>query len=104
MFVQGTLGTVRVSALSVPVSAVRTDKPAPYVQVIENGQIMHRAVETGDRGTSGTDTFVSVKGLPEGAVAVRGHIGTLREGTAVVFTKMPVAAGLPGQVASKPAP
>ncbi len=104
LFVQGTLGTARAATLAVPVSAVRTDKPAPYVQVIENGQIVHRPVETGERGTSGSDGFVAARGLPEHATVVRGHIGTLREGTVVVFTRMQAAPGPAGSPASKPAP
>ena len=47
LFAQGTLGTGAASALAVPLSAVRTDKPAPYVQVVENNQVAHKAVETG---------------------------------------------------------
>ena len=47
LFAQGTLDTGRTSALAVPLSAVRTDKPSPYVQVIENDKVAHKQVETG---------------------------------------------------------
>ena len=99
LFAQGTLATGRTSALAVPLAAVRTDKPAPYVQTIENGQVAHRSVETGLRGRVGEDTLVAVKGLTDGAVVLRGHLGTLREGTPVRFTT-PVAA--PSGLAPKP--
>jgi len=89
LFAQGTLGTVRASLLSVPVSAVRTDKPAPYVQTIENGQVVHRAVETGARGTSGPEEVVAIRGLAENTLVIRGEIPALREGTRVRFTRMP---------------
>jgi multidrug efflux system membrane fusion protein len=92
LFAQGTLGTARASLLSVPVSAVRTDKPAPYVQAVENGVVVHKPVELGARGAAGGDTVVAVKGLEDGALVVRGDIGALREGTKVRFTQ-PAAAG-----------
>ncbi len=91
LFAQGTLGTTSVSALAVPLNAVRTDKPAPYVQVLENGQVAHKPVELGARGSStGTaGPMVAVKGLAENAVVVLGTAGALREGTAVKFTQAP---------------
>ena len=105
LFAQGTLGTARTALLAVPLSSVRTDKPAPYLQVIENSQVVHRAVELGARGTTGVGTgneaVVAVKGLPEGAVVIRGNIGAVREGTQVRFT--PMAGGAQGAV-NKPAP
>lgn len=93
LFAQGTLGTTRMSALAVPLSAVRTDKPAPYVQVVDNNQVVHKPVEMGLRGSSATDagqgTLVAVKGLAENAVVIAGAVGALREGTAVKFTQAP---------------
>ena len=93
LFAQGTLGTTRLSALAVPLSAVRTDKPAPYVQVVENNHVVHKPVELGLRGSSGGEpgsgTLVAVKGLAENSVVIAGAVGTLREGTAVKFTQAP---------------
>ncbi|MDB4906928.1 MAG: secretion protein HlyD [Gemmatimonadetes bacterium] len=89
LFAQGTLGTGRASALAVPLSAVRTDKPAPYVQVVENNQVAHKGVETGARGESDKELMIAVKGLAPGAVVIKGNVGSLREGTAVRFTKPP---------------
>jgi RND family efflux transporter MFP subunit len=86
LFAQGTLGTGRTEALAVPLSAVRTDKPTPYVQAVENNQIVHKPVELGARGESGKEVIVAVKGLAAGTVVVRGNIGLLREGTAVRYT------------------
>jgi membrane fusion protein, multidrug efflux system len=110
LFAQGTLGTAQASLLSVPVSAVRTDKPTPYLQAVENGLVVHKTVELGARGNAGGDEVVAVKGLADGAVVVRGEIGALREGTKVRFTQQAPAAAsaaAPGPAASaaaKPAP
>ena len=115
LFVRGSLGTARVSELALPVSAVRTDKPAPYVQAIENGLVVHKAVTLGQRGSAGEEPVVGIKGLADNALVIRGNIGALREGTSVSFTAMDGAsAGMtgstsavaPGKLASqaKPAP
>ena len=100
LFAQGTLGTGRTSALAVPLSAVRTDKPAPYVQVVENNQVTHRTVEPGARGEAGNETMVAVKGLAEGAIVIRGSVGPLRDGTSVKFTGGGPSAG-PGAPAGE---
>jgi multidrug efflux system membrane fusion protein len=91
LFAQGTLGTGRASALAVPLTAVRTDKPSPYVQVVENNQVAHKPVELGARGEADKDMMVAVKGLAPGAVVIKGSLGPLRDGTAVRFTQ-PAAA------------
>lgn len=89
LFAQGTLGTGRSSVLAVPLATVRTDKPSPYVQVVENNQVVHKPVETGARGEWGKETWVAVTGLAPGAVAIKGHVGPLRAGSAVKFTRPP---------------
>ena len=89
LFAQGTLAVGRASAIAVPLSAVRTDKPAPYVQVVEDNKVAHKAVQTGARGEADKDHWVAVQGLAAGATVIRGHVGPLREGTAVRFTKPP---------------
>ncbi|MHB1123308.1 MAG: efflux RND transporter periplasmic adaptor subunit [Ramlibacter sp.] len=86
LFAQGTLHTGVVRAVAVPLSAVRTDKPAPYVQVVENDQVLHRTVHPGARGAVGAETMVAVTGLNEGALVLRASVGPLREGTAVRFS------------------
>ena len=84
---------------------MRTDKPAPYVQVVENNQVAHKPVETGVRGNSaaGNEAMVAVKGLAENTLLIAGAVGALREGTAVKFTQGATAAA-PAASASKPAP
>lgn len=100
LFAQGTLGTGQVTALAVPLSAVRTDKPAPYVQLVLNNQVAHRPVEPGARSDLGKETLVAVKGIEPGATVILGHVGPLREGTAVRFTKSPSAAATPAPAAA----
>lgn len=86
LFAQGTLNTGRSQGLSVPLSAVRTDKPAPYVQMVENNQLTHREVTLGARGEADHEPMVLVEGLAENSVVLRGHLGPLRAGTPVKFT------------------
>lgn len=83
LFAQGTLDVGRTEALALPLSAVRIDKPAPYVQMVIEGRIAHRQVKTGARGQVGGQTLVAVQGIDEGALVVAGSVGPLREGTAV---------------------
>lgn len=83
LFAQGTLGTGQVSALAVPVSTVRTDKPLPYVQVVEQDRVVHKTVTLGERGEADGQPMVAVSGLAENATVLAGAVGALREGTAV---------------------
>lgn len=104
LFAQGTLGTARTALLAVPVSAVRTDKPTPYVQVVENNQIVHKPVEPGVRGNDAAsgEPMVAVKGLAENAMVLQGAVGSLRKGTAVKFTQAPASALPTAPAASSP--
>ena len=90
VFAQGTLGTRTVQALAVPLSSVRTDKPQPYVQVVEGGQVRHVTVQTGTRTEKTlnniTLTWVEVQGLAEGVQVLTASSGAVREGTEVKFT------------------
>ena len=86
LFAQGTLVTGHLQALVVPLTAVRTDEPQPYVQLINQMQVLHQPVELGPRGEVDGQTMVAVKGVAENATLVAGTVGTLRAGTAVRFT------------------
>ena len=93
LFAQGTLGTAKISALSVPLSTIRTDKPTPYVQVVDNNTVKHRPVELLQRGDVSkdgrTETMVAVKGISENTLVIAGALGALREGTITKFTQAP---------------
>jgi hypothetical protein len=70
----------------VPVSSVRTDKPQPYVQVVQDGKIVHITVQPGARSEGGRESLMAVSGLNAGAQVLVGSVGAVREGVAVVFT------------------
>jgi RND family efflux transporter MFP subunit len=90
LFTEGTLGTRSIQALAVPLSSVRTDKPQPYVQVVEADQVRHVTVQPGTRTEKTlnniTLTWVEVQGLSEGAQVLSASAGSVREGTQVKFT------------------
>lgn len=81
LFVQGTLETGTSDLLAVPLDAVRTDQPAPYVQVSEQGRVVHKNVQTGARSMQGGQTLVAIVGVPEGTLVLAGRVGALPEGT-----------------------
>lgn len=83
LFAQGQLATETQRALAVPLNAVRTDKPLPYVQVVEGDRIAHRTVQTGVRGEIDGELWVAVQGVADGMRVLRGAAGVLREGTQV---------------------
>ena len=83
LYAQGTLGTGQQRALALPMHAVRTDKPLPYVQLVVSNRIRHQRVELGERGEAEGQTMVTVKGLPENATVIAGSVGALRDGSAV---------------------
>ena len=100
LFAQGQLNTGQTTTLAVPLDTVRTDKPAPYVQTVQDGKVVHVPVVTGTRGEVKGDTWVAVTGLADGATVLRGSVGSLREGTAVAVAPGPTPQG----PASAPAP
>jgi len=87
---EGLLGTRSARALAVPLSSVRTDKPLPYVQVVDGDRVRHVSVQTGTRTEKTqqnvTLTWVEVKGLSEGTQVLMASAGAVREGTQVKFT------------------
>jgi RND family efflux transporter MFP subunit len=83
LFAQGTLATGTVSVLAAPLNVVRTDKPLPYVQLIQDGAVLHQTVELGARGESDGQSLVGLKGVSENALLLSGTVGSLRAGTRV---------------------
>lgn len=101
LFVQGLLDTGRAEVLTVPLDAVRTDKPAPYIQAVRDGKVAYLPVKTGARAMVDGQALVAIEGAPEGTVVVSGRMGQLREGTAVTTAAAAAPASAP---ASRPAP
>jgi RND family efflux transporter MFP subunit len=83
LFAQGHLQTGTLQALALPLSAVRTDKPQPYVQVIANGKVDHVTVDVLGRGDVDGVTFAAVKGVADGTQVLSGTVGKVRAGTPV---------------------
>jgi len=108
LFAKGLLGLGRSQVLAVPVSAVRTDRAKPYVQVVEkvgdNFQVAHKTVEMGVRGMDLTqpdaEPWVGVTGLEAGSIVLKGQVGALREGLRVKYTA--AAAQVAASAASAP--
>jgi RND family efflux transporter MFP subunit len=94
LFAKGILGMGKSQVMAVPLSAVRTDRAQPYVQVVEQVggqlQVMHKTVTLGVRGMDlaqpESETMVGVTGLTEGSTVLKSHVGALREGMAVKYT------------------
>lgn len=83
LFVQGTLNTGTAELLVVPLDAVRTDKPAPYVQVAVQDRVAHQNVTMGARSVADGQPLVAIEGVPEGAQVLTARVGPLPEGTAL---------------------
>jgi RND family efflux transporter MFP subunit len=96
LFAKGTLGLGKSQVLAVPLSAVRTDRAQPYVQVAEQVgdqlQVVQKTVTLGVRGMdlaqpeAEAEPMVGVTGLAEGSTVLKGQVGALREGLLVKFT------------------
>ncbi len=83
LYAQGLLATGTVSALALPLSAVRTDKPAPYVQMLEGDRVRHVPVVLGARGELNQQTMVEVSGLIAGTQVLIGGVGPMLADTVV---------------------
>ena len=94
LFAKGLLGMGKSQMLAVPLSAVRTDRAQPYVQVVETVgnqlQVAHKTVTLGVRGMDvarpEAEPLAGVTGLTEGSVVLKGAVGALREGLVVTYT------------------
>ena len=105
LFLQGIIITGNASQLAVPLSAVRTDKPQPYLQLVKLSQpaaaaispdrtdqlaarpvlrVAHQSVELGSQSAYQGTTWVQIRqGVQAGDRILTGTAGGLREGTAV---------------------
>ncbi len=83
LFAQGTLELGQVQTLTVPMSAVRTDKPQPYVQIVVNGRIVHQNVALGVQGDFEGQAMVGIQDVPENALILSGSVGVLQADTQV---------------------
>ncbi|MBK6594811.1 MAG: efflux RND transporter periplasmic adaptor subunit [Burkholderiales bacterium] len=86
LFAQGSLQTGVTRTLAIPLTSVRTDKPDPYVQLVDKGQVIRQSVTLGVRGELDGRAMVAVQGVAEGATVLVGSVGSLRSGTPVKVT------------------
>lgn len=95
LFLQGNIITGNTSELALPLTAVRTDKPLPYVQLLAGRpelRVIHQIVELGRQTAYEGATWVQIlKGLNAGDPILAGTTGGLREGTLVEVQAKPVA-------------
>lgn len=92
VFVQGSVMAGSQQALAVPLDAVRTDQPEPYLQVVEDGHVARRTVRLGERSQIDGVTWVAVQGVATGAQVLTARVGALPAGTAV---QLPAPAPMP---------
>jgi RND family efflux transporter MFP subunit len=86
LFAQGNLVTGATHTLAVPLNAVRTDKPQPYVQLVTDAKVVHQTVELGTRGDFDGQAMVAVQGVKEGSTVLNGTVGSVIAGTLVKTT------------------
>jgi hypothetical protein len=87
MYAQGDLQLSQHKTVALPLSAVRTDKPQPYVQVLNKDKVAHQTVTLGQRGhlanlPSG-EPWVAITDLPANSQVLPAAVGALREGTSL---------------------
>jgi RND family efflux transporter MFP subunit len=98
LFVQGDIVTGRLNAPAVPLSAVRNDKPQPYIQVVKDGRIAHVPVTLGRQAVRDGEPMLLVDGLaaaPVGTQLLRVQAGLIREGTEVQMAAPPTPTSAP---------
>jgi RND family efflux transporter MFP subunit len=103
LFARGRVLLEERSALTVPPSAVRNDRPLPYVRVLEGNRIIARTVRIGVRGASGGQDAVEIlEGLVEGERLLAGTVGTVGDG--VSWRPSPTAGSSSAPLGSAPPP
>jgi RND family efflux transporter MFP subunit len=89
LFAQGEIITGESTTLAVPASAVRNDKPAPYIQIVQDGQVRHWPITVQAQGQFQGEPMLGIAQLPEGTLVLRAQTGLIREGTAVTLRTQP---------------
>jgi membrane fusion protein (multidrug efflux system) len=83
LFARGTVLLEERAAVVLPPTAVKIDRPLPYVRVLEGSRIVSRTVRTGVRGqAAGQELVEIVEGLAEGERVLAGSVGAVSEGVA----------------------
>ena len=91
VFVQGSLGTQKVQAVVVPLESVRSDKTKPYIQTLQDNQVVHLQVELGAKGEADGKAVMALKEIKEGTRVLAPSAGAVRDGTLITqAVKAPV--------------
>lgn len=84
MYVEGFIQTGSTETLAVPLHAVRTDQPVPYVQIVQDNVVQHTPVKLGVQSAGEAQTWVAIEeGLQAGQVVLSGRLGGVPAGTRV---------------------
>jgi RND family efflux transporter MFP subunit len=83
MYAQGDLQLSHRKTVALPLSAVRTDKPQPYVQMLMNNKVAHQTVRGRLATQSNGEQWVAISGLPANSQVLPASVGALREGSPV---------------------
>ena len=92
LFARGTIELERRPALLLPADALRHDQARPYALRLQGTQVAQRTLRLGQRGQGpdGDDeVFEVLEGLDAGDQVLAGHVGVVRDGTAVRITGLP---------------
>ena len=82
LFAQGDLATGNANkVLAIPLDSVRTDKPQPYVQVLNDGKVEHLPVTVSQRSQWQGVPYAAIEGVPVGTQVLAGTLGAVRAGT-----------------------
>lgn len=83
LFAQGQVVTGRMQVAAVPQSAVRNDKPQPYIQVIRDGAVVHLPLADGATGLLDREPMRATPDLAPGTPVLSVTAGLIRDGTPV---------------------
>lgn len=83
LFARGGIVAGTVEAPAVPVSAIRNDRPEPYVQVLRDGVVKHVGLAPAPTGSVDGVPHQAVPALAEGDTVLAATAGAIRDGTRV---------------------
>ena len=100
VFLQGVLVAGTQQALAVPLDAVRTEQPEPYLQVVDSsGHVARQRVRLGARTQVDGATWVAVEGVEAGTQVLAARVGALPAGTALRLPSVKASAAAPAEAA-----
>lgn len=83
LFAHGHIHTGAQQVLAVPQTAIRTERPQPYVLVLQGQRVQLRSVTLGPRALLNGQPWQAIEGVAAGTPILRGAAGLLADGTLV---------------------